>query len=155
MLSTGVKSPSSLLVCFFHCFFALCLPIACSPLLYVACLPASASLDTRVLCAGLGVISRDQSVKIQRTAKDILRSSHLQKELLCAAVDAVSAKSATGGVIVYSTCSVSVTENEQVRRLVSGLSVVVVLEVALIRRLRSAFFLQQLVRGYSLSLIHI
>ncbi|CAM9544111.1 unnamed protein product, partial [Ectocarpus sp. 12 AP-2014] len=65
-------------------------------------------------CSGLGVISRDQSVKIQRTTKDILRSSHLQKELLCAAVDAVSAKSATGGVIVYSTCSVSVAENEQV-----------------------------------------
>lgn len=64
---------------------------------------------------GLGVISRDQSVKIQRTTKDILRSSHLQKELLCAAVDAVSAKSATGGVVVYSTCSVSVAENEQVR----------------------------------------
>lgn len=60
------------------------------------------------------MISRDQSVKIQRTAKDILRSSHLQKELLCAAVDAVSAKSATGGIIVYSTCSVSVAENEQV-----------------------------------------
>ncbi|CAM9366670.1 unnamed protein product, partial [Hapterophycus canaliculatus] len=65
-------------------------------------------------CSGLGVISRDQSVKIQRTTKDILRSSHLQKELLCAAVDAVSAKSATGGIIVYSTCSVSVAENEQV-----------------------------------------
>lgn len=61
------------------------------------------------------MISRDQSVKIQRTTKDILRSSHLQKELLCAAVDAVSAKSATGGIIVYSTCSVSVAENEQVR----------------------------------------
>eukprot|EP00752_Nemacystus_decipiens_P002246 g2129.t1 len=65
-------------------------------------------------CSGLGVISRDQSVKIQRTTKDILRSSHLQKELLCAAVDAVSAKSPTGGIIVYSTCSVSVAENEQV-----------------------------------------
>lgn len=61
------------------------------------------------------MISRDQSVKIQRTTKDILRSSHLQKELLCAAVDAVSAKSPTGGIVVYSTCSVSVAENEQVR----------------------------------------
>lgn len=67
-----------------------------------------------VLPSGLGVISRDQSVKIQRTTKDILRTAHLQKELLCAAVDAVSAKSATGGIIVYSTCSVSVAENEQV-----------------------------------------
>lgn len=76
-------------------------------------------------CAGLGVISRDQSVKIQRTTKDILRSSHLQKELLCAAVDAVSAKSATGGIIVYSTCSVSVVENEQVRSVItSGVALV-------------------------------
>ncbi|CAM9173404.1 unnamed protein product, partial [Sphacelaria rigidula] len=65
-------------------------------------------------CSGLGVISRDQSVKIQRTVKDIQRTAHLQKELLCAAVDAVSTKSSTGGVIVYSTCSVSVAENEQV-----------------------------------------
>lgn len=61
------------------------------------------------------MISRDQSVKIQRTTKDILRTAHLQKELLCAAVDAVSAKSPTGGIVVYSTCSVSVAENEQVR----------------------------------------
>ena len=30
-------------------------------------------------CSGLGVISRDQSVKIQRTEKDILRIAHLQK----------------------------------------------------------------------------
>ncbi|CAN0051151.1 unnamed protein product [Discosporangium mesarthrocarpum] len=66
-------------------------------------------------CSGLGVISRDQSVKIQRTVKDILRTSHLQKELLLAAVDAVSAKSPTGAVIVYSTCSISVAENEQAR----------------------------------------
>lgn len=30
-------------------------------------------------CSGLGVISRDQSVKIQRTEKDIQRIAHLQK----------------------------------------------------------------------------
>lgn len=65
-------------------------------------------------CSGLGVISRDQSVKLQRTLKDIQRNGHLQKELLCAAVDAVDPKSPSGGVVVYSTCSVSTEENEQV-----------------------------------------
>jgi ribosomal RNA methyltransferase Nop2 len=65
-------------------------------------------------CSGLGVISRDQSVKLQRTVKDIQRMAHLQKELLCAAVDAVDHKSPTGGIIVYSTCSISSEENEQV-----------------------------------------
>jgi ribosomal RNA methyltransferase Nop2 len=65
-------------------------------------------------CSGTGVISRDQTVKLQRTVKDIQRMAHLQKELLCAAVDAVDHKSPTGGIIVYSTCSISSEENEQV-----------------------------------------
>jgi ribosomal RNA methyltransferase Nop2 len=65
-------------------------------------------------CSGLGIISRDQSVKVQRTVKDIQRVAHLQKELLRAAIDTVDANSPTGGVIVYSTCSISVEENEQV-----------------------------------------
>ncbi|CAM9405243.1 unnamed protein product, partial [Ectocarpus fasciculatus] len=65
-------------------------------------------------CSGLGVIARDQTVKLQRTYKDIQRIAHLQKELLCSAVDAVDPKSSTGGIIVYSTCSTSVEENEQV-----------------------------------------
>lgn len=65
-------------------------------------------------CSGLGVISRDQSVKLQRTVKDIQRIAHLQKELLCAAIDAVDPKSSSGGIIVYSTCSISCEENEQV-----------------------------------------
>ena len=65
-------------------------------------------------CSGLGVISRDQTVKLQRTVKDIQRIAHLQKELLCAAIDAVDHKSTTGGFVVYSTCSISSEENEQV-----------------------------------------
>jgi ribosomal RNA methyltransferase Nop2 len=65
-------------------------------------------------CSGLGVISRDPSVKLQRTIKDIQRIAHIQKELLCAAIDCTDHKSKTGGIIVYSTCSVSVEENEKV-----------------------------------------
>jgi len=65
-------------------------------------------------CSGLGVISRDQTVKIQRTVKDIQRIAHMQKELLLAAIDAVDHKSSSGGICVYSTCSISAEENETV-----------------------------------------
>jgi len=66
-------------------------------------------------CSGLGVISRDPSVKVQRTMADVYRCGHLQKELLLAAVDSLNAKSKKGGgFMVYSTCSVAVAENEEV-----------------------------------------
>lgn len=65
-------------------------------------------------CSGLGVISRDPSVKVQRTIADVNQCAHLQKELLLAAIDALKYKGTTGGVMVYSTCSVSVAENEEV-----------------------------------------
>jgi len=65
-------------------------------------------------CSGLGVISRDPSVKVQRTIADVNQCAHLQKELLLAAIDALKFKGTTGGVMVYSTCSVSVAENEEV-----------------------------------------
>ena len=65
-------------------------------------------------CSGLGVIWKDPSVKAMRTLKDIKRNAHIQKELLLSAIDVVNARSSTGGYIVYSTCSVSVEENEEV-----------------------------------------
>ncbi|CAJ1952534.1 unnamed protein product [Cylindrotheca closterium] len=65
-------------------------------------------------CSGLGVISRDPSCKVQRTIADVNKTAHLQKELLLASIDMLNHKSKTGGVMVYSTCSVSVAENEEV-----------------------------------------
>merc|ERR1712187_1018804 len=64
-------------------------------------------------CTGLGVVSRDESIKQTRTMKDVWKLSKLQKELILSAIDMLEEKSQTA-TLVYSTCSISVDENEDV-----------------------------------------
>lgn len=65
-------------------------------------------------CSGTGVISKDASVKTNKSERDFIMLSHLQKQLILCAIDSVTPNSKTGGYLVYSTCSVTVDENESV-----------------------------------------
>ena len=51
-------------------------------------------------CTGLGVIAREPQIKVSRTQEDVKKLSHLQKELIKAAIDCVDAHSKTGGYVV-------------------------------------------------------
>ncbi|KAJ2912300.1 hypothetical protein MD484_g8107, partial [Candolleomyces efflorescens] len=65
-------------------------------------------------CSGTGVISKDSSVKVNKSERDFTLLSHLQKQLILCAIDSINPDSKTGGYFVYSTCSVTVEENEGV-----------------------------------------
>ncbi|KRX10687.1 hypothetical protein PPERSA_08682 [Pseudocohnilembus persalinus] len=61
-------------------------------------------------CTGLGIISRDPSIKGNKTMIDIYKHAHLQREMILSAIDCCK----KDGYIVYSTCSISPQENEAV-----------------------------------------
>ncbi|CAD6888504.1 unnamed protein product [Tilletia caries] len=65
-------------------------------------------------CSGTGVVSKDQSVKTNKSYRDLQLLTHLQKQLILCAIDSVNPRSTTGGYVVYSTCSVMVEEDEAV-----------------------------------------
>jgi ribosomal RNA methyltransferase Nop2 len=65
-------------------------------------------------CSGTGVISKDPSVKVSKSDEDFRKLTHLQKELILAAIDATDGTSKNSGYIVYSTCSITVEENEEI-----------------------------------------
>ncbi|CDR94108.1 nucleolar protein-like protein with NOL1/NOP2/sun family putative RNA methylase domain [Babesia bigemina] len=64
-------------------------------------------------CSGLGVISKDPSVKVNRTVLNLQQNADLQKRLLLTCIDMVNSGS-KNNCVVYSTCSISVEENEHV-----------------------------------------
>ncbi len=64
-----------------------------------------------VPCSGLGLLKKKPDIKYNRTLKDIEELVKLQKKILTVCEKYVK----PGGVLVYSTCTVSVKENEEIR----------------------------------------
>jgi ribosomal RNA methyltransferase Nop2 len=63
-------------------------------------------------CTGTGIINHDTRIKIRKINSAILINSTLQKRLLLAAIDSLKSVSKDKNLIVYSTCSLLIEENE-------------------------------------------
>ncbi|KAI5181695.1 25S rRNA (cytosine2870-C5)-methyltransferase [Nematocida sp. AWRm80] len=63
-------------------------------------------------CSGTGVLSKDPAAKRNKSDKIIRGLQYMQKHLILKAFDMLSHKDPVNSVLVYSTCSVLVEENE-------------------------------------------
>jgi 16S rRNA (cytosine967-C5)-methyltransferase len=61
-------------------------------------------------CTGLGVLARRWDLRWTKRESDIPRMAKYQKRILAGAIDIVK----SGGIVVYSTCSIEPQENEEV-----------------------------------------
>lgn len=62
-----------------------------------------------VPCSGLGVIGRKQDIKYRVTQESLQEINHLQREIIANVVSYVK----TGGIMMYSTCTMNPAENEE------------------------------------------
>lgn len=65
-------------------------------------------------CTGTGIISHDNRIKLRKIDSAVLINSTLQKRLLIAAIDSCKSTYQGENIIVYSTCSILIQENESV-----------------------------------------
>ncbi len=75
--------------------------------------PPIAGADAVLLdapCTGLGVLARKWDLRWTKREQDIARMARYQREMLTGAAGAVK----SGGILVYSTCSIEPDENEKV-----------------------------------------
>ena len=62
-----------------------------------------------VPCSGLGIVRKKPDIKYSKSFEDIERLSQIQKNILTVVQNYVK----IGGILVYSTCTVSYKENEE------------------------------------------
>jgi len=73
-------------------------------------LPQADKILVDAPCTGTGVLGRKADLRWSRKPDDILKTNKLQKEILANAAKALK----PGGILVYSTCSIEIEENQSI-----------------------------------------